>query len=295
MAELTTIARPYAEAAFRMARDDNALPEWSTMLNLLAGLAADPRVAGALDNPKLTASDKASLVLSVAGDRLNAAGRNFVRVLVDADRFGVLPQIRTLFDALKNDTDGVSKARIDTAFPLTEAQEAGLGGQAVCLIGAAFAKQVMPKNETIAFQRDQDGLLHLLEIESQQDAVLFIRLLLFTQHRHYAILKFRGCFARTGREPLFEERIRLILVCHILLPAGQYQFVQTRRGAAFCRHQIVRGLFGEHLLDHRTFAIEQLFELSFPVFQLSLLLFVRLHDFSGRQRIFIEASAGEDT
>jgi len=126
MAELTTIARPYAEAAFRMARDDNALPEWSTMLNLLAGLAADPRVAGALDNPKLTASDKASLVLSVAGDRLNAAGRNFVRVLVDADRFGVLPQIRTLFDALKNDTDGVSKARIDTAFPLTEAQEAGL-------------------------------------------------------------------------------------------------------------------------------------------------------------------------
>jgi len=126
MAELTTIARPYAEAAFRMARDDNALPEWSTMLHLLAGLAADPRVAGALDNPKLTASDKASLVLSVAGDRLNAAGRNFVRVLVDADRFGVLPQIRTLFDALKNDTDGVSKARIDTAFPLTEAQEAGL-------------------------------------------------------------------------------------------------------------------------------------------------------------------------
>jgi hypothetical protein len=67
------------------------------------------RVAGALDNPKLTAPDKASLVLSIAGDRLDASGRNFVRVLVDADRFGVLPQIRTLFEALKNDTDGVSE------------------------------------------------------------------------------------------------------------------------------------------------------------------------------------------
>ena len=126
MAELITIARPYAEAAFRIARDANELPAWSTMLSLLAGIAADPRVAGALDNPKLTAPDKASLVLSIAGDRLDASGRNFVRVLIDADRFGVLPQIRALFEALKNDTDGVSKARIDTAFPLTAAQEADL-------------------------------------------------------------------------------------------------------------------------------------------------------------------------
>ena len=126
MAELTTIARPYAEAAFRIARDANALPAWSTMLNLLAGIAADRRVAGALDNPKLTAPDKASLVLSIAGDRLDKSGRNFVSVLVDADRIGVLPQIRTLFEALKNDTDGVSKARIDTAFPLTDTQAADL-------------------------------------------------------------------------------------------------------------------------------------------------------------------------
>src|SRR5262245_6418257 len=126
MAELTTIARPYAEAAFRIARDANALPAWSVMLDLLARIAADPQVAAALDNPKLTAPDKASLVLSIAGDRIDASGRNFVRVLVDADRFGVLPQIRTLFEALKNDTDGVAQARIDTAFPLTDAQAADL-------------------------------------------------------------------------------------------------------------------------------------------------------------------------
>ena len=126
MAELTTIARPYAEAAFRLARDANALPAWSAMLSLLAGIAAEPKVAAALDNPKLTSADKASLVLSIAGDRLDATGRNFVHVLVDADRIGVLPQIRTLFEALKNDTDGVSKARIDTAFPLTDAQAADL-------------------------------------------------------------------------------------------------------------------------------------------------------------------------
>jgi hypothetical protein len=116
MAELTTIARPYAEAAFRIARDANALPVWSEMLRFLADVAADRGAAAALDNPKLTAADKTALILSIAGDRLDANGRNFVRVLVDADRIGVMPQIRTLFETLKNDTDGVSKARIDTAF-----------------------------------------------------------------------------------------------------------------------------------------------------------------------------------
>ncbi len=126
MAELTTIARPYAEAAFRLARDENALPAWSEMLRFASAIVADLRVAAALDNPKLTAADKASLVLSVAGDRLDALARNFVRVLVEADRVALLPQIQALFEALKNDTDGVAKARIDSAFPLTDAQLAEL-------------------------------------------------------------------------------------------------------------------------------------------------------------------------
>ena len=82
MAELTTIARPYAEAAFRIARDANALPVWSEMLRFLADVSADRGAAAALDNPKLTAADKTALILSIAGDRLDANGRNFVRVLV---------------------------------------------------------------------------------------------------------------------------------------------------------------------------------------------------------------------
>ena len=126
MAELTTIARPYAEAAFRIARDANALPAWSEMLRFLADVAADPQAAAALDNPKLTAADKSALLLAIGGERLDGSGRNFVRVLVDADRIAVLPQIRTLFETLKNDTDGVAKARIDSAFPLTDAQTAEL-------------------------------------------------------------------------------------------------------------------------------------------------------------------------
>jgi len=126
MAELTTIARPYAEAAFRTARDDNALPAWSQMLNFASRVIAEPKVAAALDNPKLTAADKASLVLSVCGDKLDRLGANFIRLVVEADRVELLPYISALFETLKDDTDGVAKARIDSAFALTDAQLAEL-------------------------------------------------------------------------------------------------------------------------------------------------------------------------
>ena len=87
---------------------------------------SDPQAAAALDNPKLTAADKTALLLSIGGERLDATGRSFVRVLVEADRVAVLPEIRTLFETLKNDTDGVAKARIESAFPLSDAELAEL-------------------------------------------------------------------------------------------------------------------------------------------------------------------------
>ena len=122
MAELTTIARPYAEAAFRLAQEANALPVWSEMLRFLADLVGDPQIAAALDNPKLGSEQKESLLLTVAGDRLQGFGRNFVRVLVEADRVNLLAQIAELFEILRADAEGVAKASIDTAFPLDEAQ-----------------------------------------------------------------------------------------------------------------------------------------------------------------------------
>ena len=111
MAEPTTIARPYAEAAFEIAQAANALPVWSTMLHYASAVISDPAMAQALDNPKLT-----------AGDKLNAEGRSLVRVLVEGERVALLPQIAELFDARKNDAEGVAAARIDSAFPLTDEQ-----------------------------------------------------------------------------------------------------------------------------------------------------------------------------
>ena len=140
MAEPTTIARPYAEAAFELARGDNALPAWSSMLRYASAIVADPAMTRALDNPKLTAGDRESLLLSVCGDKLDAAGRRFVRVLVEAERVAFLPYIATLFDELKNEAEGVAIARIDSAFPLTDAQVAELKAA----LEKRFGKKIEP-------------------------------------------------------------------------------------------------------------------------------------------------------
>ena len=119
MAELTAIARPYAEAAFQLARDQNALPVWSQMLKLASSVVGDARMGQALDNPRLDAKAKESLLLSICGDGLNAEGRNFVRLLVEADRIALMPTIASLFDTLKDQADGVAKATIESAYELS--------------------------------------------------------------------------------------------------------------------------------------------------------------------------------
>ena len=122
MAELATIARPYAEAAFGLARDEQALPAWSDMLKFASSIVADDRVAKALDNPRLDSGAKEALLLSIAGDRFNEPARNFIRVLVESERVTLLPQIAAMFETLKDDAESTAKATIESAFALTDAQ-----------------------------------------------------------------------------------------------------------------------------------------------------------------------------
>ena len=126
MAEQITVARPYAEAAFGFARERNALPVWSEMLRATAAVAADPQMRAALDNPRLSAGDKEALFLSICGEQLDAEGRNFVRVLIGAERIELLPEIRSLFEALKDADEGLARASIASAFPLSEEELAQL-------------------------------------------------------------------------------------------------------------------------------------------------------------------------
>src|SRR5437762_10290245 len=96
------------------------------MLRLANMIVADPRVTAALENPRLSTPDKEAMLLSIAGDRVTGDGRSFLRVLIEADRVALLPQIRALFDQLKDDAENVAKAQIESALALTPEQTSEL-------------------------------------------------------------------------------------------------------------------------------------------------------------------------
>ena len=102
MAEPSTVARPYAEAAFRLADGAGALAKWSGMLADLAQVSADERVRDAVADPKLTDAKVAGLFISILSGKLSGEAENFVRVLSENGRLNLLPEIREQFEALKN-------------------------------------------------------------------------------------------------------------------------------------------------------------------------------------------------
>lgn len=126
MAELSTIARPYAEAAFEIASSKNALPAWSRMLGLVESVAVDARMRAALASPTLGDAEKESLFLSVCGDGLDADARSFVRVLIESDRIGLAREIREVFEKRKHEAEGVARATIESAMPVSGAELAAL-------------------------------------------------------------------------------------------------------------------------------------------------------------------------
>jgi len=120
MAENITLARPYADAAFQLARATNALGPWQQALDRMAAVAADAQMVECITNPRLLPAQVAQLFLDVVGS-VSAEQQNFVRLLVDNERLQVLPEIRDLYVELKNGQEGVQEADIASAFPLDDA------------------------------------------------------------------------------------------------------------------------------------------------------------------------------
>lgn len=120
MAENVTLARPYAEAAFQLAKG-SSLAAWSAALGSLAAVAGTAEMQDCVANPKLQPEQLHQLIVGVAGKDISAEQQNFVRVLVDNDRVNVLPEIAQLFEDLKNGHEGVKDADVQSAFPLDDA------------------------------------------------------------------------------------------------------------------------------------------------------------------------------
>ena len=119
MSQALTLARPYARAAFAIAKDAGTLPAWSDALAFAARVAADPQVAALLGNPKLTQADAATLL---AADGVGEAFGNFLGLLFDNRRLALLPEISGMYDALRFEAERVVKAKVTSAAALPAAE-----------------------------------------------------------------------------------------------------------------------------------------------------------------------------
>ncbi|MEQ8954714.1 MAG: F0F1 ATP synthase subunit delta [Gammaproteobacteria bacterium] len=126
MAELTTLARPYAKAAFEVALADSDLVGWSKMLRVAAAVTGHGAISNMLIHPSLSAVQSAQAFIDVCGEELNAKGQNFIRLLAENKRIVLLPQISALFDQLKANQEKSVDVKITTAFQISSDIEESL-------------------------------------------------------------------------------------------------------------------------------------------------------------------------
>lgn len=122
MLEKATITRPYAEAAFSQALEENKLSDWSEMLSLLATIVCDQNMQRLINSPKLSADRLHSFITDLCGEKFSQTGRNFVKILVDARRIGLASEILIMFEQKRLEQESISEINVTTAYPLDEDQ-----------------------------------------------------------------------------------------------------------------------------------------------------------------------------
>ncbi len=139
MAELATIARPYAEALFRVAKAGN-IKAWSELVSEMAQAAGNPDVQAFISNPKLTDGQIVDTFVSLLKSPVGAEAKNFIATLAENGRMVALPEIAEQFEALKNAEEGAADVHITSAFELSDAQVKEL----VATLEKKFGRKLIP-------------------------------------------------------------------------------------------------------------------------------------------------------
>jgi F-type H+-transporting ATPase subunit delta len=142
MAELSTVARPYAEALFAVAQGSGEkLDVWLAAVDELARLMAHPQVAEVVADPNLDHQQVFGLLTGMMKEPLPTVGANFLKLLIENQRLAVMPEVAAQFRALKNRAEGVAECLIETAFPLADGQASEL----VASLSKKFGQKLKPE------------------------------------------------------------------------------------------------------------------------------------------------------
>lgn len=166
MAELATIARPYAEALFQAVKSDAGASAW---VDELAAVAADPALQQFAGNPRASAQQVFDLIKGVTKTALSPAGQNFLRTVIDNGRLAALPEIAAQFRALKNAQGGSSDAMVYSAYPIE--------GAALADVSAMLEKRFARKlNVTVALDAELIGGIRVVVGDEVLDTSVKARL-----------------------------------------------------------------------------------------------------------------------
>jgi len=138
MAELSTLARPYAKAVFELARDSGRFADWSAVLRGIADAVADPAVAAAIGHPAIGKAQLAEALAAAAGPRLGADGTNLLQLLIENGRLKLAPAIASEYEALRAEAESTIDVEITFASSMSAAQTEGLAAA----IGKRLARRL---------------------------------------------------------------------------------------------------------------------------------------------------------
>jgi F-type H+-transporting ATPase subunit delta len=140
MAELATIARPYAEALYSAASSKGAADEWLPLLGAIAQAASHPQVASIAADPRLSDAQVFDLISAIVRRSLPQELAALLKLVIENDRLAILPEVASQFRRLKNDAEGTADCLIETAFPLNDSQL----NELVALLARKFARRLKP-------------------------------------------------------------------------------------------------------------------------------------------------------
>ena len=123
MSELSTLARPYAEAVFKRALETKTISEWSDMLAFLALVMQDDELTTVISNPKVSQEQLTQLLLDICQVQLQKEGVNFLKLLIQNDRLLLAPQISELYESSKAEHEGYVDVEVISAYALTKEEQ----------------------------------------------------------------------------------------------------------------------------------------------------------------------------
>ena len=143
MSSLTTLARPYAKAAFELAQAESNLARWDEMLGLAGTLATDQSMAGLLESPHVSSGQAQQIMSEAAGEAFNDRFRDFLSVLASNRRLPLLPEIGVLFQRLRAEAEKRLSVRVVSAVAMDEDQ----AGRMKAALARRFEREIELNNE----------------------------------------------------------------------------------------------------------------------------------------------------